>query len=81
MLFSSWNFMVYFLPATGVALNLLLLGYFKYTNFAVHFLSHVVQRDLGHFDIILPLAISFFTFTQISYLGCFSRPKAALPLF
>ncbi len=52
----------------GVSLNLLVLGYFKYTNFAVHFLSHVVQRDLGHFSIILPLAISFFTFTQISYL-------------
>lgn len=52
----------------GVSANLLLLGYFKYTNFAVHFISHLVQRDLGHFNIILPLAISFFTFTQISYL-------------
>ena len=61
----------------GVTLNLLLLGYFKYTNFAVHFLSHIVQRDLGHFDIILPLAISFFTFTQISYLVDVYRDRTA----
>jgi len=59
----------------GVSLNLLLLGYFKYTNFAVHFLSHIAQRDLGHFNIILPLAISFFTFTQISYLVDVSRDR------
>jgi D-alanyl-lipoteichoic acid acyltransferase DltB (MBOAT superfamily) len=52
----------------GVTLNLLLLGYFKYTNFAVHFLSHLLRHDLGSLGIILPLAISFFTFTQISYL-------------
>ena len=135
MLFSSWNFIVYFLPATvlfffliptslevlrktwliaaslcfygywkveyvplliisivinyaiaegiirvhqsanarrllfaGVSLNLVLLGYFKYTNFAVTFLSFIIQKDVGNFNIILPLAISFFTFTQISYL-------------
>jgi D-alanyl-lipoteichoic acid acyltransferase DltB (MBOAT superfamily) len=59
----------------GVASNLLVLGYFKYTNFAVHFLGHLVQRDLGSFHIILPLAISFFTFTQISYLVDVSRDR------
>ena len=52
----------------GIAFNLLLLGYFKYTNFTVHFLSRLLDHDLGHFNIILPLAISFFTFTQISYI-------------
>jgi len=62
---------------TGVSLNLLLLGYFKYTNFAVHFLSHLAQRDLGHFNIILPLAISFFTFTQISYIVDVYRDRTA----
>jgi len=56
------------LLTAGVVLNLLLLGYFKYTNFAVNFLGWVTQSDLGNFNIILPLAISFFTFTQISYL-------------
>lgn len=52
----------------GVALNLALLAYFKYTNFAVSFLSFIVDKDFGSYNIILPLAISFFTFTQISYI-------------
>jgi D-alanyl-lipoteichoic acid acyltransferase DltB (MBOAT superfamily) len=68
--------MVRFAPArwprllliAGVSLNLLLLAYFKYTNFAVNFFGWIAQKDLGQFNIILPLAISFFTFTQISYL-------------
>lgn len=55
--------------AVGVMANLLLLGYFKYTNFILEFL-HIMamRREVTRFDIILPLAISFFTFTQISYL-------------
>jgi alginate O-acetyltransferase complex protein AlgI len=53
---------------TGVGLNLLLLGYYKYTNFILGAVGRAVQHPFGHFDIILPLAISFFTFTQISYL-------------
>lgn len=52
----------------GVALNLLLLGYYKYTNFILQFFGRVSHHDYGHFDIILPLAISFFTFTQIGYI-------------
>ena len=52
----------------GVSLNLLLLGYYKYTNFILQCLGRVSQHDFGHFDIILPLAISFFTFTQIGYI-------------
>ncbi len=31
----------------GVSLNLLLLGYFKYTNFVVHFIGHVVTAGFG----------------------------------
>src|SRR6266498_1431823 len=53
----------------GVSLNLLLLGYYKYTNFILHFLGRVGHHEIRHFDIILPLAISFFTFTQIGYLA------------
>jgi alginate O-acetyltransferase complex protein AlgI len=52
----------------GVSLNLLLLGYYKYTNFIVQCFGRVSQHDFGRFDIILPLAISFFTFTQIGYI-------------
>ena len=54
--------------ALGVGLNLLLLGYYKYTNFILSFLGQIARHDFGRFDIILPLAISFFTFTQIGYL-------------
>jgi D-alanyl-lipoteichoic acid acyltransferase DltB (MBOAT superfamily) len=56
----------------GVALNLAVLGYFKYTNFAFE-----VLRDLGLSDvvtqIVLPIGLSFFTFQQIAYLVDSSR--------
>ncbi len=52
----------------AIAGDLMLLGYFKYVNF---FVSSVNQLSGGHIpapDIILPLGISFFTFTQIAFL-------------
>src|SRR5262245_57375396 len=48
--------------AAGLAGNLLLLGYFKYTKF---FLENVALATGG--EIVLPLGISFFTFTQIAF--------------
>ncbi len=60
----------------GVALNLLLLAYYKYAGFLMGTLGVVVGQEFTRFDIILPLAISFFTFTQIGYLVDVSRdPK------
>ena len=52
----------------GIAFNLGLLGYFKYANF--FFENMRVAMDWGfNFEyIILPLAISFYTFQQITYL-------------
>ncbi len=51
----------------GIGFNLLLLGYFKYANFIVDNLNYLgAQWSLE--QIILPLAISFFTFQQIAYL-------------
>ncbi len=52
----------------GVGLNLLLLGFYKYTNFAFEVLGLTTAHYFPHLEIILPLAISFFTFTQIGYL-------------
>lgn len=53
--------------AGGLAFNLLLLGYFKYGTFIAGNLQLLsVPLDLP--QIILPLAISFFTFQQIAYL-------------
>ncbi len=52
----------------GVAANLGLLGYFKYANFFVNTFNAGFHTDYQLAPIILPLAISFFTFQQISYL-------------
>lgn len=52
----------------GIAFNLLLLGYFKYTNFALDSFNQLTHGDFFVADILLPLAISFFTFQQIAYL-------------
>ena len=52
----------------GIALNLAALGYFKYANFFVDNLNFVFGSSFHLENIILPLAISFFTFQQIAYL-------------
>lgn len=52
----------------GVAANLSLLAYFKYAGFLV---ANVNALTGAHWDlgrIILPIGISFFTFTQIAFL-------------
>ena len=52
----------------GVSVNLCLLGYFKYTNFIVDQANWAFDSNYHLEKIILPLAISFFTFQQIAYL-------------
>jgi alginate O-acetyltransferase complex protein AlgI len=52
----------------GVSCNLLVLCYYKYLLFFVGIISAVVDSPLSVNEIILPLAISFFTFQQIAYL-------------
>ena len=52
----------------GIAFNLGLLGFFKYVNFFIGTINDVAGRNLPPLDIILPIGISFFTFTQIAVL-------------
>ncbi|MFT7618391.1 MAG: alginate O-acetyltransferase complex protein AlgI [Planctomycetota bacterium] len=52
----------------GVILNLGLLGYFKYANFAVENMVRAFDFDWSLPPIVLPLAISFFTFQQVAFL-------------
>ena len=52
----------------AVVFNLVLLGYFKYVNFFIASINGFVSQDIGLLTIILPIGISFFTFTQISIL-------------
>jgi D-alanyl-lipoteichoic acid acyltransferase DltB (MBOAT superfamily) len=53
---------------TGILANLLLLGYYKYTDFFIANANLVLGTTFPFPHIALPLAISFFTFTQIAYL-------------
>ncbi|MEZ5502896.1 MAG: MBOAT family O-acyltransferase [Halioglobus sp.] len=52
----------------GIISNLLLLGYFKYAGFFLQNLSALGLWLIPLPNIVLPLAISFFTFQQIAYL-------------
>lgn len=64
----------------GIAANLCLLGYYKYTNFLLGtaFGLGVIDRPV-HFDIVLPLAISFYTFQQIAYIVDVYSGKSTAP--
>ena len=52
----------------GIISNLSLLGYFKYMDFFIENYNLLFSSDFPSLGIVLPLAISFFTFQQISYL-------------
>ena len=56
------------LLGVGVLANLALLGYYKYANFFVSTVDALTGIDWHIGNIVLPLAISFFTFQQIAYL-------------
>jgi alginate O-acetyltransferase complex protein AlgI len=52
----------------AVTVNLVLLGYYKYANFFLAAIDPVLGTHFTFRSIILPLGISFFTFTQIAFL-------------
>jgi len=57
----------------GLAFNLGLLAYFKYTNFFISSVDAALGTTFNLEHIVLPLAISFFTFQQVAYLVDASR--------
>lgn len=64
----------------GVALNLTLLGVFKYYNFFLESLADLLllvgwSRDMPFLAILLPVGISFFTFHGISYIVDVAREE------
>lgn len=76
---ASFNFLVgrtlaarpngrHLLLAVGVAANLVMLGWYKYANFFVETVVTLTGAEMLMDKIILPLGISFFTFTQIAFL-------------
>jgi D-alanyl-lipoteichoic acid acyltransferase DltB (MBOAT superfamily) len=52
----------------AIATNLLLLAYYKYANFFLGSVDVLTGANWQMANIILPLGISFFTFTQIAFL-------------
>lgn len=54
---------------SAVAANLLLLGYYKYADFFITSVNTVLGVDWPILGIVLPIGISFFTFTQIAFLA------------
>lgn len=57
-----------YLLAFGIVVNLAFLGFFKYANFFIDNVNSLFSTNIYISQIILPLAISFFTFQQIAYL-------------
>ena len=56
------------LLAFGIIFNIFLLGYFKYADFFIHNVNYISNTNFPTLGLVLPLAISFFTFQQITYL-------------
>lgn len=52
----------------GIAFNLGILGYYKYAGFFIQSIDRLFNSGLPTPDILLPLGISFYSFTQIAYL-------------
>jgi alginate O-acetyltransferase complex protein AlgI len=52
----------------GIAGDLALLGYFKYADFLLGSIAGLLDRPMSPLGILLPIGISFFTFTQIAFL-------------
>ena len=62
--------------AFGIVFNLGLLGYFKYTDFFLENFNGIFGTNIPLPHIILPIGISFFTFTQIAFLVDAYRKEA-----
>ena len=59
----------------GITINLALLAYFKYANFFIDNLNLALGTGWHIGRVILPIGISFYTFTQIAFLADTYRAK------
>ena len=53
--------------AAAVAINLLLLGFFKYANFTINTVNSLTGSGIAAIKLALPIGISFYTFQSLSY--------------
>lgn len=56
------------LMVMGIGSLLIMLGYFKYSDFFINGFRRMIGIDVITLEIILPIGISFYTFTAIGYL-------------
>ena len=56
------------LLGSGICFNLIILGYYKYASFFLTSFNQLFHTSWVVPSILLPLAISFYSFTQIAYL-------------
>lgn len=59
-----------------IILNILVLVYFKYSNFFISTLHDLSGMSLPNSSLLIPLGVSFFTFSGISYLLDLKSGKA-----
>lgn len=59
----------------GIALAVLSLGFFKYTNFFIESFARLFGNDFTALNLIVPLGVSFYTFSAVSYLVDVKRKK------
>lgn len=59
----------------GIIIALVMLSFFKYTNFFASSFASLLGNDFTVLNIILPIGISFYTFNAISYLVDVKREK------
>lgn len=62
--------------AAAIAANLGLLAYYKYAGFFVSSLAQLLAQPMPALQVILPIGISFLTFTQIAFLVDTCKGKA-----
>ena len=54
--------------ALCIVINLSILGYFKYTDFAISIINSISGKEaISLKNIVLPIGISFYTFQALSY--------------
>ena len=65
----------------GIILCILSLAFFKYFNFFIESFNSVFKTDIGIMKIILPIGISFYVFSAISYIVDVRRNKVEVHNF
>ena len=68
LIIKSKNYIKKIYVFSGVSLNILVLGIFKYTNFFIENYNFLFSSEIKLLNLIFPLGLSFYTIQQISYL-------------